>query len=279
MRIPPSFYNAIGRFLLFMALEAICILLVVRNGIVQQYTVTDKLRSVQTFFWNTETNIQNYTKLREINADIVEQNSALMAENARLRSCINEIKGNLLTDSLERELQRDPAFTYDYAKVIKNRFNGSNNFIIINKGSNHGIKEDMGVITPTGVVGIVRAVGKKSAYILSSLNNKQHISAKLGKSNTIGTLSWNGNGLLDATLNDIPQHIPVEPGDTVYTSGYSSFFPADIPLGIAVSSKVVNGMHRSVKVKLLQDFSILDNVIIVKNNNFNEIESLSGFNE
>ncbi len=279
MRIPPSFYHAIWRFLLFAAIEIVCIVMIVNNGIIQQYTIVDKLRNVQSFFWSKEYSIQQYTKLRETNRDIYTHNQELIAENEKLHNYISNIKGDSIADSLAAILNEDTSFTYRSAKVIKNKFNSSNNFIIINKGKHQGITEDMGVITPKGVVGIIRAAGNNNSYVLSSLNREQHISAKLGKSNTIGTLSWNGNSMQYATLNELPQHVQVAAGDTIYTSGFSSFFPANIPIGVAESSKIVNGMHRSVKVKMLQDFSLLDIVIVVKNKHLKEIDSLITANE
>ena len=276
MRIPPSLYQQIGRILLFIAIEAICIAMVINNGIVQQYTVYGKIRGVQKYFWEISSNIKNYSKLKEINRDVSLQNIDLMKENQALRKYINGTSSENIADSLTRLYSTEfPQFEYNSAKVIKNTINTQHNFIIINKGSTNGIMVDMGVITPNGVVGIVRAVGKNNAYVLSFLNNKQQISAKIGKSNTFGQLAWDGKEIMFANLNDIPQHVDANPGDTIYTSGYSSFFPPDIPIGIAESSKIVNGMHRSVRVKLLQDFSLLDNVIIVKNNYHREIDSLS----
>lgn len=277
MRIPPSYFYTIGRFLLFIAIEAICIAMASNNGIVQQYKIVGKVRDFQTMFWNAGNSIKAYSRLKSVNTELAAQNQSLMEENMKLRQHISEIKGETLADTLSASgFLSDTSFRYDWAKVVKNNTNTTHNYIIINKGKNQGISEDMGVITPTGVVGIVRAVGNNHAYILSFLNRKQQISAKLGDNNTFGPLSWDGNSVDYATLNEIPQHVAVAPGDTVYTSGYSSFFPADIPIGIAESSKIVNGMHRSVKVKLLQDFRLLDYVIVVKNNHFSEIEELSG---
>lgn len=276
MRIPPSLYQQIGRVLLFIAIEAICIAMVLNNGIVQQYTISGEIRGIQRHFWEIGTNIKNYSKLKEINRDVSLQNIALMEENSRLREYLTNSSTEIIADSLSKLYAVEhPQFEYNWGKVIKNTINTQHNFIIINKGSRHGVMEDMGVITPNGVVGIVRAVGRNNAYVLSFLNNKQQISAKIGKSNTFGQLVWDGNDIKYANLNDIPQHVDVNPGDTIYTSGYSSFFPPDIPIGIAQSSRIVNGMHRSVRVKLLQDFSMLDNVIIVKNNYHREIDSLS----
>ena len=277
MRIPPSYFYTIGRFLLFIAIEAICIAMASNNGIVQQYKIVGKVRDFQTMFWNAGNSIKAYSRLKSANTELATQNQSLMEENMKLRQYISEIKGETLADTLSASgFLSDTSFRYDWTKVVKNNTNTTHNYIIINKGKNQGISEDMGVITPTGVVGIVRAVGNNHAYILSFLNRKQQISAKLGDNNTFGPLSWDGNSVEYATLNEIPQHVAVAPGDTVYTSGYSSFFPADIPIGVAESSKIVNGMHRSVKVKLLQDFRLLDYVIVVKNNHFSEIEELSG---
>ena len=277
MRIPPSFYYTIGRFLLFIAIEAICIAMASSNGIVQQYTIVGKVRDIQAVIWNAGNRIKAYSGLKMVNSDLAAQNQMLVEENIKLRQQISEIKGEALADSLLASgFLSDNSFQYDWAKVIKNSSNTPHNFIIINKGKKDGITEDMGVITPNGVVGIIRAVGNNHAYIHSLLNTKQHVSAKIGNNNAFGPLSWDGNSVDYATLNEIPQHVTVTPGDTVYTSGYSSFFPPDIPVGTAESSKIVNGMHRAVKVKLLQDFRLLDYVIVVKNNNFQEIEKLSG---
>ncbi len=276
MRIPPSFYYTMGRFLLFIAIEAACIVMAANNGVVQQYKIVGKLRNIQAAFWNTGSNIKAYSRLKSTNAELALQNKSLMEENMKLRQQIFGMRGDSLASSLiSKGVLANTSFSYDWAKVIKNSINTTHNYLIINKGSNHGITEDMGVVTPYGVVGIVRAVSENHSYILSFLNQKQQISAKVGDNVTFGPLSWDGKNLNYATLNEIPQHVTVTPGDTLFTSGYSSFFPPDIPVGIAESSKIVNGMHRSVKVRLLQDFRMLDYVIVVKNNHFNEIGTLS----
>lgn len=265
-----------GRFLLFIAIEAACIAMAANNGVVQQYKIVGKLREIQAVFWNAGSNIKAYSRLKSTNAELAAQNRHLMEENMKLRQKIFSMEGEELASSLVSDgILADTSFRYDWAKVIKNSINTTHNYIIINKGCNHGITEDMGVVTPCGAVGIIRAVEENHSYVLSFLNRKQQISAKLDDNITFGPLAWDGNGLGHATLNEIPQHIEVMPGDTVFTSGYSSFFPPDIPVGIAESSKIVNGMHRSVKVRLLQDFRMLDYVIVVKNNHFNEIDALS----
>ena len=64
------------------------------------------------------------------------------------------------------------------------------------------------------------------------------------------------------------------PGDTVFTSGFSSIFPADIPLGLTGESKLVNGATLVIKVRLFEDIRRLRYVTIVSNNDRAEIENL-----
>ena len=142
-----------------------------------------------------------------------------------------------------------------------------------------GITEDMGVVTAEGVVGIIRSVGENYSVALSFLNPTQQISAKLGRKNAFGILSWDGKSANGALLTDIQQHIEINNGDTVYTSGHSAIFPADIPLGVVKESKLTSGLHKSAKVELFQDYTLLDYVFVVRNRDMVEIDSLSGLNK
>lgn len=275
MRIPPSFFFALWRLLLFIALEAVCIVMISNNAIVQRYIIFEKIRNFQTFFWETSTSIKNYSKLRVINENLSLQNTMLLQEKEKYKEILNQLAGEEfaqnLVDSLEK---KEKTFDYQWAQIIKNSLNSTHNYLIINKGSKDGITEDMGVVTPNGVIGITRAVGKTHSYVYSFLNSNQQVSAKVGNTNAFGPLIWNQTSIEYATLNEIPQHIDIKQGDTIYTSGYSSFFPPDIPIGTAEESQVINGTHLAIKVKLLQDFRNLNYVIVIKNNSNMEIDSL-----
>ena len=63
-------------------------------------------------------------------------------------------------------------------------------------------------------------------------------------------------------------------GDTVYTSGYSSIFPPDIPLGTIGRSKIVNGATYDIDVKLFEDYGALRYVMIVDNLGKEEMKQL-----
>lgn len=281
MRTPPSYLNLIGRFLLFMAIEALSIAMICNNDTIQRLSINENLREIGAFFWKKGNDIKSYLNLRSVNEEITQQNTFLLAENERLRDAITKFAGDsLIHQFTESHSNSLGSHRYMWAKVIRNTAGKTtHNYLIINKGYKDGVGEDMGVITPFGVVGIIRSAGANHSLVVSFLNTKQVVSARLGKSNMFGSLAWDGISNNRAILNDIPQHADVIPGDTVYTSGYSTIYPANVPVGVVESSKIVNGMHKAVDVKLFQDYRALDNVIIAQNKNFKEIDSLSRHGE
>lgn len=264
MRIPPSLLFGLGRFLLFILLEAACIYMVANNGIVQRYKLIGKLRDVQGYFWERIAAVNEYSNLKNINDQLAQENELLMFQLHRQR----EITAANPTDTTLYP------YTFIGAKVIKNTLGSTHNYIILNKGSKDGIEENMGVITPMGVVGVTRAVSNNYTYVLSFMNTSQQVSAKIGNMEAFGPLSWNSAKEGMAILSDIPQHLQIEQNDTVYTSGFSSFYPPDIPIGVVEDFKTVNGVHLNVDVRLMQEFRGLNHVMVVKNNNKGEIDSL-----
>ena len=55
---------------------------------------------------------------------------------------------------------------------------------------------------------------------------------------------------------------------------HSSFYPPDIPIGIVEDSRLVNGVHLNLDIRLLQDFRSINHVMVVKNNNKEELDKL-----
>ena len=89
-------------------------------------------------------------------------------------------------------------------------------------------------------------------------------------------MNWDGRSRNGAVLKEIPHHVEFEPGDTVYTSGFSSIFPPDIPLGTTGKSKIVNGATYEIEITLFEDFGSLRHVTIVENLGKDEINRLEG---
>ena len=287
MKHLPSLYIVPIRILIFIILETVCIMFISDNGLIQRYIILDKIRSVQSVFWKQNQSLKEFVNLRKQNEDLAFRNFFLLRENMKHREVtdINSCKSALLSfkaadstrrakDTLNNYKQR---FSYIGARIVKNSIGSLHNYLIIDKGRADGIEENMGVITTSGVIGIIRAVGEHNSFVFSFLNNKQQVSAKIGHTDAFGPLRWDKKSITEATLHEIPQHLNITQGDTVFTSGLSSFYPPDIPIGRVIGSKVINGVHLAVKVRLFQNASNIAYVIIAKNNNRLEIDSLSNF--
>ena len=261
----------------FIILEIAALTMLSHSSSVQNFFLIKWSHTIQGELWGTTEAISEYFSLKEKNRELSEQifklNREVESLNQRLeKSRLDSLSGNYSNYSASK-------FDFIPAKVIKNNLNKQHNYIILDKGSKDGITTQSGVITPDGVVGIVDAVSRNYAYVISLLNSELNISARIGDSGAAGPMSWDGISSNKAILKEIPLQYKFEEGDTVYTSGFSSIFPPDIPLGVTGKTKVVNGATYEVKVQLFQNFSSLRYVTIVKNRDILEIEELEQHQE
>lgn len=207
---------------------------------------------------------------------LVESNKHLAAENASIKNSLrssykqNRISFHEIFDSIYSE-----HWHYTDCKIVYNSTNRQNNIIIIDKGIMQGVEPETAIISGRGVVGIVQHVSNHYSTAYSLLNTNVIISAKLKSTGHFGTLRWDGNDPSYCMLSDIPNHVKVENGDTIVTSGYSALFPEGITIGIATNiDKSVDLSFYQIKVKLCEDFGALTHAYTVKNILKHEIDSL-----
>ena len=194
----------------------------------------------------------------------------------------NRLKGLNLNRSIQSRAVSNDTDNYllTPAYVIKNSYAFPQNYLTLNKGERDLIKEDMGVITSKGLVGIIDQTSPKYARVISILNTKSKINAKLKKSNHFGTLEWNGKNHRSVQLHDIQDLVKLAKGDTVVTSGYSSVFPENIPIGRIESFQLNDTKDLYIiNVSLFNDMTNLRHVHIIENLDFEELKTLKEKNE
>ncbi|MCK9303813.1 MAG: rod shape-determining protein MreC [Bacteroidales bacterium] len=264
--------------LTFLILEAVALMLMANDSIVQKIRIEGAVAYLGEKLYNFRSGITYYFSLREINDQLSKENTRLLNQLSYYRT-LTENRDSAFVhrdDSSGRaEKGENSDFYYIPAKIVGMSTNRLHNYLIINKGSKDGIKEDMGVISSEGVAGVIRSVSDNYAYVISLLNVSQAVSAKIVSSGAYGPLTWDGRSAQTAILSEIPQHIPVMTGDTVATSGLSTIFPPDIPLGRIRKSKIVMGSHHQIEVRLFQDFRTLHFVNVVVNRNKEELDKLT----
>ena len=223
------------------------------------------------YFWGVSENIADYASLRTENRHLAEEILRLTETITRLEE---EAAAAASRDSADYTSAWRGKYEFIPAEVIKNSVNKQHNYLIIGKGSDDGVRPQTGIITSRGVIGIVDAVSRHYSYAISFLNSDSSISARIGKDGATGPMAWDGKGSGNALLREIPLQVKFEEGDTVYTSGFSTIFPPDIPIGRITGSRIVNGATFEIKVSLFQDFSSVRHVCLVRNRDLDEIMSL-----
>lgn len=223
------------------------------------------------YFWGVSENIADYASLRTENRHLAEEILRLTETITRLEE---EAAAAAARDSADYTTAWRGKYEFIPAEVIKNSVNKQHNYLIIGKGSDDGVRPQTGIITSRGVIGIVDAVSRHYSYAISFLNSDSSISARIGKDGATGPMAWDGKGSGNALLREIPLQVKFEEGDTVYTSGFSTIFPPDIPIGRITGSRIVNGATFEIKVSLFQDFSSVRHVCLVRNRDLDEIMSL-----
>ena len=202
------------------------------------------------------------------------QNEILVNENARLKSQLFNIKDSTLVPSLD-SIKGVDKVNLIVSKVIHNSYNVYENYITIKGGEIAGIKPDMGVINSLGIIGIVDYTSTKYATVVSILNRKSQINAKIKKTNHFGSLIWDGKSTGFVQLIDVPRLAAIRKGDTIVTGGQSVIFPENINIGTIDKIYIDDQTnYYTLNVKLFNDMTNLGHVYIIKSKDRDEIINL-----
>ncbi len=268
-----SFIRLLQRFsyiILFAVLLAVSLSMYINTSYYQKAKVGAATGVITGFFSEKLHNIRIYMDIKRDNVKLSLENVELRNEVERLREVIGKCADT------EGYNLADTSITLIRAMVVNNSVSHRQNFITINIGINDGAYQGMGVICDGGVVGVIAATSPNYSTVISLLNTTLKVSAKHAKSGVFGTLSWNGYNYQEVELTDIPLHVGISVGDTIATSGFSSIFPKDIPIGVIKDFYKKDGSFYNIRVQLLTDFRALNYVYAVRVRNITEINQIEG---
>ena len=192
-------------------------------------------------------------------------------ENQQLREQIERMKleqTRLSEDAkMARRIQTLLAFKEQYidqtvaAQVIGTSGNEQSRVLYIDKGANDGLKPDMAVITPTGIVGKIVQVSASSAQVLPINDQTSGVGAALRDSRLQGILKGTPNGT--TTLQYIMSDEPVKPGERVITSGGDRIFPKGLLVGTVASVEPGKDLFLNIRVIPSARLDRLEEVLVV----------------
>ena len=236
-------------------LQEICnvFIMPIQNGFTY---LKNKLSGNDTFFADMDTVKAENEELKQKNSELeqsLRELEIIKAENETLKEYVN------LKDKYE-----------DYntipADVINRDISNYSSTIVINVGSNDGIKTDMTVIADSGLVGHIISVTKNTAKVQTIVDTATAVTSKI--STTEDTI------IVQGTLDDkttlratfIPTDAVVLEGDSVETSGIGGIYPKGIHIGtIREVIETGNITDRYAIVDTAVDFSKLNTVLVITN--------------
>jgi len=253
--------------LLFLLLLGISLTLTIQSHSYHRSKVISSANFLSGGVYERINAIEEYLHLKE-------QNDQLALENANLKSLLFKTRDSVDIpdlDSLKGVLPKDIIVS----KVIHNSYNVYENFLTLNTGSKKGVKPYMGVINSLGIVGITDNVSANYSTVISILNIKSQINAKIKHSDHFGSLNWNGKSTGFVQLIDVPRLASVKKGDTIVTGGQSEIFPENIGIGTIDKLEIDDKTHYyTITVKLFNDMTNLGHVYIIKSKDREEILNL-----
>lgn len=242
-------------FVLFVILEVVSLTLLFNSYSYHKTLLFNATSDFSGNIYSLSSDVSDYFLLKK-------ENELLLEENTKIRHRLES--SFLITDT--NYVYRDSLYRFIPAKVVSNSVTKRNNFILINKGSLHGIKKEMGVISETGLAGIVIGVSPHYSYVMSMLHHNSRISARIKKNRQLVNVIWDDRSYLTGSITDIPSHIQLDKGDTISTSGNSLIFPAGIAIGLVTQQeKSENKSLGKASLQFSTDFNSLQYVYVIEN--------------
>ena len=263
MRNLLEFLAKYNHWFVFLILEVVSMVLLFQYNSYQGSAWFSSANAVTGKLYEWDANVETFFSLTKVNQELTQRNAYLEQEVQKLSdSLVSATKDSSIYHRDQFALLRN--YRLIPAKVVANSIDKPGNLMTIDKGSADGINKDMGVISGTGVVGIVYLVAEHYAIVIPVLNTKSNISCMIQNRGYFGYLRWKG-GVSDlAYLEEVPRHAHFKLGDYVVTSGYSAVFPPGVRVGrILHVFNSADGLSYRVQLRLSTDFARLRDVCVI----------------
>jgi rod shape-determining protein MreC len=196
---------------------------------------------------------------------IVEENEHLKEENARLRQETYHAREGLQELARLHTLVRfDDKWDYPIvtARVVGHNPGRFLTTMIINRGTEHGVKENMPVFSMNGLVGKVSKATFNHSRVQLLVDPNLKLSVMDRRTRVVGFLESMEGRRLTAL---VPAHAGIHAGDTLVTSGLGGIFPKGIPVGTVKEVRMSDlDVMRQMDVEPFQEFSILEEVFVME---------------
>ena len=201
-------------------------------------------------------------------------NVALNERIAELENRLNAYRA-LVTDDVEIGIDLQ-SHQYITGKVVCNSLNRPQNYIVINRGLNDGVRIGTSVLSPEGyAVGYITNCSQSYSIAQSILNTSFNVSSRLTKDRSMGLVSWRGGDPYTVEFTDVSKYAQIAVGDTVEAIDFSEYFPSGTIIGTIESLEMNEEQTMyNCTLRLAADIARIDNVILVDGRDIDEVRNL-----
>lgn len=231
-------------------------------------TIMDPFISVQRWLSDRYVAMYDFFTLPRDVTDLIRRNNELEIEVSSLQSQVIQLQQQLQESAYLYALldfaRARPQNTYIAAAVIGKDPNPFFQYILIDHGSDDGIRHGMPVITQQGLVGRIDAVTASAARVQLITDAKSIVNVRLLSQNVDAQVTGSLSG--DLTLQMVPTETEFSTGEILLTSGLGANYPSDIIVGqvLAIRSQE-NDLFQTASVQPAVDFNAIRAVLIITN--------------
>lgn len=249
----------IGIFVFFIFLEIAALFFTVKRSDFHKNAIGYEAMAVKGYFVDKFNYVTHFF-------DLPNENEILTKENALLKEKVSFLLKQNNIDITKIDSISGKPYSFIQARIVDYSIDKKDNYFLINKGAKDGIKEDMGVLSPNGVVGSVIGIGDHYASVLSVLHSKSNIKARIKGQSRFGIIVWDGIDFRELKLTEIPKYLNVSIGDTVVTAGSSAAYPEGELIGKVKELKPNNETgDYEITVTMFDDLSKVRSVYVINN--------------
>jgi rod shape-determining protein MreC len=224
--------------------------------------------STSQFFQNTFNSISELKKSQEEIKNLRNE----LEQYKQIVINFNELNNEIINLKQILQLKQEISYNSTACEVVARDPKSLFDVLIINKGSNDGIKENMPVISYSSgkrtLVGKVVEVTPFSSKVLTLQNPILNVGSIISSSRSHVVIQGSNKSTGIAKLLYLPKDFYIQPNDPnlVYTSGDSLLFPAGIEIGqiIKIYQSKRYEIFNEADVKLSADLSKVDFVLVLK---------------
>lgn len=262
-------------WIVFIVLEIVCCVLLFSYNSYQSSVYLSTAGEATARLLKGRDRVTTYFGLAEKNRVLAEHNAQLMQRVAELEMITTRLLSDSLIEAEAIKRVHRAGYRITNAQVIDKSVNKLDNYYTLDCGIADGVEPGMGVMGTDGVVGTVYMCTDHYALVMPLLHSDSYISCKVAGSKDIGILQWHGRDPRYATLHDLPRYTEVALGDTIVTSGNSSYFPEGVMVGtVEQAAPSTDGLYMTLEVKLSTSFAKLEHAFVVSKMDADELAQL-----